>query len=70
MKLTIESIELSQAKSASAFKERQNEQRRSNHARQNASKHPMRDRKRQEQLKKIKMSRSMIQVIRGMCKSS
>jgi len=54
MKLTIESIELSQAKSASAFKERQNEQRRSNHARQNASKHPMRDKRVPREVKESK----------------
>ncbi|MDA7745737.1 VF530 family DNA-binding protein [Psychromonas sp.] len=48
MKLTIESIELSQAKAASAFQERQSEQRHRNHSRQrneNATKHPMRENK-------------------------
>jgi uncharacterized protein (DUF2132 family) len=45
MKLTIESIELSQAKAASAFKERQNDQSKRNTERQKASKHPMRDKK-------------------------
>jgi len=48
MKLTIESIELSQAKAASAFQERQNEKRHNNHLRQRreqGGKHPMRDNK-------------------------
>ena len=48
MKLTIESIELSQAKAASAFQERENEKRQNNHSRQrreNPTKHPMRENK-------------------------
>ncbi|WP_413693347.1 VF530 family DNA-binding protein [Psychromonas sp. KJ10-2] len=48
MKLTIESIELSQAKAASAFQERQNEKRHSNnmrHRKEQGSRHPMRDAK-------------------------
>ncbi len=45
MKLTIESIELSQAKAASAFQERQNEKRQSHQSRRQDSKHPMRDNK-------------------------
>jgi len=51
MVLTIESIELSQAKAASAFQERQNEKRHHNHIRQRkeqGSKHPMRDNKDQK----------------------
>lgn len=48
MKLTIESIELSQAKAASAFQERQNDKTHSNHLRHRegaTSKHPMRENK-------------------------
>lgn len=52
MKLTIESIELSQAKAASAFQERQNDKHHSNHIRhrssatnEQGSKHPMRENK-------------------------
>ena len=57
MVLTIESIELSQAKAASAFQDRQQEQRHSNHIRQRreqGSKHPMRDNK--EKLESTKNS--------------
>jgi len=50
MKLTIESIELSQAKAASAFQERENDKRQSRHRHSEqrggqSSKHPMRDNK-------------------------